>query len=130
MECWRCGVEFDASEFIKSAPCEDCQLDFPQSWVRIDVAKAREEERIAEWIRHWYDQRYSDSEIAEAIGMTRPQVVGWRKKLDLPGHKFMGDEKWRDQEKVRADLAKRMEGNTYRTGKKANIAGIKAQRNL
>jgi hypothetical protein len=130
VKCYRCGVLFDPTDFILDAPCADCQLDFPDNFLRIDVVRAREEERINVLVERFYALRMSDSEIGAAIGVGRTVVATRRTKLGLPAHTFMGDEKWRDPEKVRSDLAERMQGNTYRVGKKANIAGIKAQRGL
>jgi DNA invertase Pin-like site-specific DNA recombinase len=109
--CWRCGVDFDPTDYILGAPCSDCQLDYPDNYLKLSVVVAQEAARRDKLIRELHFKRYSDSEIGEAIGMPRHRVQYWRGKLGLEAHQFKGDEKWRDPEKVREDLRKRMVEN-------------------
>lgn len=116
--CWRCGVAFDASQFIEGAPCADCQLDEPENeWVKFGPWKQKGQksqqysERLERHIMRLHKRRYSDSEIGAAIGLTADAVAHWRRRHGVPAHSFMGDEKWRNPEKVLRDLSERMMGN-------------------
>lgn len=114
--CWRCGVTFDATEFIEGAPCADCQLDEPEyEWVKFGSNKGQPaqqyRERLERHIMRLHKRRYSDTEIGEALGITASAVGHWRRRHGVPAHSFMGDEKWRDPQKVVADLRERMMGN-------------------
>jgi hypothetical protein len=119
--CWRCGVDFDATAFLPAAPCPDCQLDEPMyEWVRFEDVKASEDARKRRHIERLYKRRYSDSEIAEAVGMSASHVNKIRRELGLPAHRFTGDEKWRDPEAVRAAISARKKGNHDKRGWRKN----------
>ena len=118
VECWRCGVEFDPTPFLPGAPCRDCQ-DFEEptnEWTRFDEVKEREADRLIRHVTRLWKRRYSDNEIAEALGTTRAVVVRVRRDEGLEAHVFKGDEKWKDPEAVREQIGARMRGNNYKQG--------------
>lgn len=110
--CWRCGVDFDPSPYIEGAPCPDCQLDdAPLEWLPLRDTMALYNERRDRLVTYFYKRRYSDVEIGAAIGMDATGVARVRRRLGFPAHKFTGDEKWRDPDKVRRESSQRMLGN-------------------
>lgn len=95
--CYRCGVEFDASDYIPGAPCVDCQEVYSGEWRKFNVVKADEAERRLKLVGELYHKKYSDRQIREALGLTEPQVRASRKILGLPGHTDLGGTaKWDD----------------------------------
>lgn len=105
--CWRCGVDFNGDTYVAGAPCPDCQLDVPGQWLKgwqvghnVPPGTPEYDERVR-LITELHRQRKSDSEIAEALGISPTTVLRWRKRAGLPGHVFSFDEKWRDPEAAR-----------------------------
>jgi hypothetical protein len=92
--CWRCGVDFDGTEYLPGAPCEDCQYDVeepeigwlrPNGWKRLKEREYRAKRK--ELVRYFYDQGYADTQIAEKLGMDKSTVKRVRTdELKLPVH--------------------------------------------
>lgn len=125
IECHRCGVDFDPAPFVPGAPCIDCQYEWPtDEFTRFDQVKEREEDRKNRHIKRLWGRRYSDNEIADALGLDRSSVRNRRIKLGLEAHTFTGDEKWRDPEAVKQKIGDRMRGQHYKQGWKKGEDGV------
>lgn len=99
-ECYRCGVEFDATPFRPGAPCIDCQEDIGGDWSNYwlkgglpDPEKMRLRE---EDIRRLHKRAMTDPQIAAELGIHRTTVVKWRKRLKLPANATGGAQHWKD----------------------------------
>ena len=126
VQCWRCGVDFDPTPFIPGAPCRDCQ-DFEEptnEWTKFDEVAQREVDRKNRHVERLWKRRYSDGEIADALGISREVVRGVRKRLGLEAHVFKGDEKWKNPEEVRRKIGDRMRGQHYKQGWKKGEDGV------
>lgn len=100
-ECWRCGIEFDASDVLEGAPCPDCRLSLePFEWRKLNVVAAEEELRRQALVKEMWEMRWPDNRIADSAGLTVRQVVTTRNKLGLAGHIFNGKELWGDEDAV------------------------------
>lgn len=85
--CWRCGVEFDDSEYIKDVPCPDCQLDAPEiEYRRFDVVRKAEKTRLAAIVGDYWHENMSDRQIAAEIGVSAQTVAYVREDLGLKAH--------------------------------------------
>lgn len=97
--CYRCGVDFDATEYVLGAPCADCQEDVPGNWRKgwpkgVRLTPEVFSERAAQ-IKALYDKRMTDKEIAQALGISFSTANRWRSdKLGLPAHDWFPDEHW------------------------------------
>lgn len=80
--CWRCGVDFDASDYLPDAPCADCQLDYPGNWLKGGFRTKTNEEKAAD-IRYYWKQELNDVQIAAKLGIHQQTVASWRSKLGL-----------------------------------------------
>lgn len=104
-ECWRCGIEFDASDVLQGAPCPDCRLSLePFEWRKLNAVVEAEERRKIALVRAGWQERLPDAVIAENIGLNKHQVTYLRKKLGLEGHDFSGTQLWGDIDEVREKI--------------------------
>lgn len=105
--CWRCGIDFDASQFRVDAPCIDCQEVVGGEWA---VAAFRrgglgldEWNNRAEAVRAVVARGLSDRRAAEVLGVHAGTVERWRRRLNLPANNPRGGfgvEHWRDRSRV------------------------------
>lgn len=100
--CWRCGVEFDGTDYLRRVPCPDCQLeDITIEYRKLSVVRKAEAQRRDELVRTGWEDRQSDGEIGADIGMGVSGVRDVRHRLGLAAHTFSGTEKWPDEAAVR-----------------------------
>lgn len=115
--CWRCGVSFDAADYLPEAPCLDCQewVDEPiEGWLVPRALKDRQAEEFTRRtdliIRKLHKQGYNDSQIGKQVGYSESWVQLYRQKLDLdagPGIQHKNDPIILDQrKKLRAAMQK------------------------
>jgi hypothetical protein len=112
--CYRCGVDFDGTLFVPTAPCPDCQEDMPDTnwfkgWSRANLTPEVFAERSAQ-VKALYDKRLTDKQIAGALGISLSTATRWRRdKLNLPAHSWFPDEHWGP------DARERMREGAYHT---------------
>jgi len=89
--CWRCGVEWDDTDYLTDVPCTDCQLeDLSIEYRRLDVVKESEKRRLDYLVRLGWESHQSDRVISERIGLNERQVTRARVRMGLKGHTDLG----------------------------------------
>lgn len=86
--CWRCGIDFDASQFRVDAPCIDCQEVVGGEWVVVTFrgGAAGRDEMLwrAGAVRAALAKGLTDRKTAELLGVHRSTVDRWRRRLGIP----------------------------------------------
>lgn len=85
--CWRCGVEWDNTGYVGSAPCEDCQYEVPGNWRGGGQEQVRghwiPDPSLPASIAALHARYMLDTEIAKELGIHPQTVRRYKKKLGL-----------------------------------------------
>lgn len=102
VNCWRCGVDFDATLYKSDAPCEDCQLDVPGQWLKNSGQRVKMDARSViareERVRELNALKWWDTQIAEELDISPGTVYRIRKRLGLPVVYDSEKNLWKDRE--------------------------------
>lgn len=89
--CWRCGVDWDDTDYLARVPCTDCQLEYPATEYRkLNVVREAERARRDDLVRLGWEDHQSDPQIADEIGLSKREVLRVRTRLGLAGHTDLG----------------------------------------
>lgn len=125
--CWRCGVDFDDTDYLQGVPCPDCQLeDMSIEYRKLNVVAELEAKRRDELVREGWEDMQPDNRIGAAIGLATHQVRRVRVRLGLEGHQFNGADLWDNADEVRkkqSDGAKAYWANPENRAKRKNGRG-------
>lgn len=101
--CWRCGIEFDTTQYRPDAPCIDCQEVLGGEWTvvtfRAGVSGVDEMLWREKAVRAALAKGLSDRKTAELLGVHKSTVDRWRTRLGIPANLpkgGLGAEHWGD----------------------------------